>query len=317
MEDYYQILEVSPQANFAEIKSAYRLLCKEYHPDKLPPGTPEKARQYIEERFKLINQAYSTLSNQLERQEYDANFHNVKPPQPKTEPKPSSYTSSSYSDIFDSERLKQVADQLEATKQQIEIQYEIIERQINQSVKRQLQLLGYKQEYLKGETLLSKIGIFALAILNAIAGLWFMGLANANIIFALIGAAWAGYWLIYGIVVVFTYSTLNKRIAKQVKLIREQADLDKHQAKQERDRQLNNFYLTQRQRIDFFKYIPITIISDDYISALSDEDQFYLLQAICERNDREKLNKNLQIAVAVIAQLGILAVLFGLGGNRF
>ena len=81
MEDYYQILEVSPQATFAEIKSAYRLLCKEYHPDKLPPGTPEKARQYIEERFKQINEAYSILSNQLERQEYDAqNSDAVKSP---------------------------------------------------------------------------------------------------------------------------------------------------------------------------------------------------------------------------------------------
>ena len=115
----------------------------------------------------------------------------------------------------------------------------------------------------------------------------------------------------------FTYSTLNKRIAQQIKLIKEQADLDRYQARKERERQLNEFYLAQRQRIDFFKFIPITTTSDDYIAALSDEDQFYLLQAISERNDREKLNKNLQIAVAVVAQLGILAVLFGLSGDRY
>ena len=167
MEDYYQILEVSPQANFAQIKSAYRLLCKEYHPDKLPPGTPQKARQYIEERFKLINQAYSVLSNQLERQEYDAqNSYSVKSPQPPREKK-----SSSFNHVFNSERLKQVADILEATKQEIEIQYEIMEKQIDQSVQQQLQSLGYKQEYLKGETALSKLSIFVIAILNTIAGL--------------------------------------------------------------------------------------------------------------------------------------------------
>ncbi|MFM5901570.1 MAG: DnaJ family molecular chaperone, partial [Dolichospermum sp.] len=60
-EDYYKLLEVSPDATFQEIKAAYRVLCKEYHPDKMPPGTPEKARKYIEERFKQLNEAYSTL----------------------------------------------------------------------------------------------------------------------------------------------------------------------------------------------------------------------------------------------------------------
>ncbi|MFM6223404.1 MAG: J domain-containing protein, partial [Dolichospermum sp.] len=39
-EDYYKLLEVSPDATFQEIKAAYRVLCKEYHPDKMPPGTP-------------------------------------------------------------------------------------------------------------------------------------------------------------------------------------------------------------------------------------------------------------------------------------
>ncbi|MFM6312094.1 MAG: J domain-containing protein, partial [Dolichospermum sp.] len=70
-EDYYKLLEVSPDATFQEIKAAYRVLCKEYHPDKMPPGTPEKARKYIEERFKQLNEAYSTLSNPEERQKYD------------------------------------------------------------------------------------------------------------------------------------------------------------------------------------------------------------------------------------------------------
>jgi DnaJ-class molecular chaperone len=64
MEDYYEILEVSQQATFAEIKTAYRSLCKEYHPDKLPLGTPEKARKHIEERFKQISHAYSVIRNE-------------------------------------------------------------------------------------------------------------------------------------------------------------------------------------------------------------------------------------------------------------
>lgn len=68
MEDYYKILEVTPQASSAEIKAAYRSLCQEYHPDKLPIGTPEKARKHIEERFKQVSEAYSVISNSEMRQ---------------------------------------------------------------------------------------------------------------------------------------------------------------------------------------------------------------------------------------------------------
>lgn len=68
MEDYYKILEVRSQASSAEIKAAYRSLCQEYHPDKLPIGTPEKARKYVEERFKQVNEAYSVIINPEMRQ---------------------------------------------------------------------------------------------------------------------------------------------------------------------------------------------------------------------------------------------------------
>jgi DnaJ-class molecular chaperone len=71
MEDYYKILEVTPQASSTEIKAAYRSLCQEYHPDKLPIGTPEKARKHIEEHFKQVSEAYSVISNPEMRQAYD------------------------------------------------------------------------------------------------------------------------------------------------------------------------------------------------------------------------------------------------------
>ncbi len=328
MEDYYQILEISPQASFAEIKSAYRILCKEYHPDKLPPGTPEKARQYIEERFKQISEAYSVLINEAERQKYDQqNSYGVntsrtsspKPPPPQPE---RNQTYSSVNPVFDTERLKQVAQRLEAQKQEIEIEYKTIEREINQSVREKLQFLGHQpeyltNEYLKGETLAKKITIFVISILNGMAGLWFMGLGNANLFSVIIGGAWAGGWLVYGLIVVFVYSTLNTKIAEQVKFVRDQASLEKYEAKEKKNRLLQDIHLEQRRKIDYFKYIPIITISPDYIAALSDEDQFYLLQAISEREDSHKLNANLKTAVTIIAQLGILAVLFGLRSDRF
>lgn len=53
MKDLYRELELQPNATLEEIKESYRRLAKEYHPDKLHPDTPVKARQYIELRKSL------------------------------------------------------------------------------------------------------------------------------------------------------------------------------------------------------------------------------------------------------------------------
>lgn len=61
MEDYYKILEVSRDASKEEIKKAYRKLAHKHHPDK---GGDE-------EKFKKISEAYSVLSNDKKREQYD------------------------------------------------------------------------------------------------------------------------------------------------------------------------------------------------------------------------------------------------------
>ncbi len=63
--NYYTILEVKSTATFEEIKSAYRILAKKYHPDK---NIGNKA---AEEYFKEIQQAYAILSNPEKRKKYD------------------------------------------------------------------------------------------------------------------------------------------------------------------------------------------------------------------------------------------------------
>jgi len=63
--DYYEILQVSRDASGAEIKKSYRKLAIECHPDK---NQGDKA---AEEKFKLINEAYDTLSKDEKRQIYD------------------------------------------------------------------------------------------------------------------------------------------------------------------------------------------------------------------------------------------------------
>ena len=45
--NYYEILGVDSKATQAEIKSAYRKLVKQYHPD-LHPNDPAAAAKYVE-----------------------------------------------------------------------------------------------------------------------------------------------------------------------------------------------------------------------------------------------------------------------------
>jgi molecular chaperone DnaJ len=62
---YYEILEVSRDADKTTIKKAYRKMAKQYHPDK-NPGDAE-----AEHKFKLCNEAYQCLSDDKQRSIYD------------------------------------------------------------------------------------------------------------------------------------------------------------------------------------------------------------------------------------------------------
>lgn len=60
--DYYQTLGVSKSATKEEIKKAYRKLAHKYHPDK---------KDGDEKKFKEVNEAYSVLSNDQKRAQFD------------------------------------------------------------------------------------------------------------------------------------------------------------------------------------------------------------------------------------------------------
>ena len=63
--DYYKILGVDRKATEADIKSAFRKLALQYHPDRNPDN------KQAEDKFKEINEAYEVLSDPEKRARYD------------------------------------------------------------------------------------------------------------------------------------------------------------------------------------------------------------------------------------------------------
>lgn len=63
---YYDVLEITRKAKQDDVKEAYRLLAKRFHPD-MNIDNPEEA----EERFKEVQEAHATLSDPWKRALYD------------------------------------------------------------------------------------------------------------------------------------------------------------------------------------------------------------------------------------------------------
>lgn len=66
--DYYEILEISPNANTATLERMFRYLAQRYHPDNQDTG--DRAR------FDAIMEAYDTLREAAKRAQYDVKHKN-------------------------------------------------------------------------------------------------------------------------------------------------------------------------------------------------------------------------------------------------
>src|SRR5580658_890316 len=62
--DYYEILQISPNADQETVRRVYRIQAQRFHPDNLETGNAEK--------FRLLADAYEVLSDPRSRAAYDA-----------------------------------------------------------------------------------------------------------------------------------------------------------------------------------------------------------------------------------------------------
>lgn len=68
MTNYYQILGIHPLSDSTQIRAAYKRMAMAYHPDHNPDS------REAEEIFKLVNEAYHTLSDSLKKAHYDSTY---------------------------------------------------------------------------------------------------------------------------------------------------------------------------------------------------------------------------------------------------
>lgn len=68
--DYYEILQISPNADPDTVQRVYRMLAQRYHPDNPESGN--------EDRFREVHEAYVVLSDPVRRASYDAGYDALK-----------------------------------------------------------------------------------------------------------------------------------------------------------------------------------------------------------------------------------------------
>lgn len=112
LKDYYYILGIKQGASVQEIKSAYKKLAVKFHPDK------NDGDKFFEERFKDIQEAYSILSHEMKRQQYDSQLRG------------------SNTEGFDDSILRKYEEELEKKEEEIKRRYQTPEQRAKEELEK-------------------------------------------------------------------------------------------------------------------------------------------------------------------------------------
>jgi DnaJ-domain-containing protein 1 len=69
--NYYQILQLGIDEDAADVRRAYFRLMREYHPDRFMKEQNPETKEQLKEIFRILTQAYETLSDPELKREYD------------------------------------------------------------------------------------------------------------------------------------------------------------------------------------------------------------------------------------------------------
>lgn len=92
--NYYEVLGVPTNATKAEIRSAYFVISKKFHPDVFFGKELGQYKKMMEQVFRAATDAYETLSRRKRRQKYDADNKIVAEPRTSSQPVPPPLTRS-------------------------------------------------------------------------------------------------------------------------------------------------------------------------------------------------------------------------------
>jgi curved DNA-binding protein CbpA len=269
-ESYYEILGVSERCTKEDIKHAYIELCKNYHPDKLPPDTPEGARKFISERMALINEAYNVLKDENKRNQYDGKINlQVANTNYKTYRTSTSTNEKDVNELFNQSILENAQRELEYEENQFERDLRstitTIEKKYSQHLRTIKTHIPGSTDVNDSSTRLEKSIGYGFA---AFIALWLVPLGG---FISFLG--WISL-ITFGILLINAASSPVYRsdYVKEVKA-----------AKAKRDQGLLRFKNGINAKINYFKRIPIDSINYEFIKELLPRDRLLLIKALRQR----------------------------------
>jgi curved DNA-binding protein CbpA len=299
-ESYYDIFGVAENCTKDDIKHAYIELCKNYHPDKLPPNTPEGAKKFISERMVLINEAYEILKDENKRRQYDIKI-NIQVSNPRKDAYRDEYqrndTPTGVNDI------NELFNQALLERALVELEFE--EKQFDNDLKNAL--ISIEKKYSR----------HLRSIKNHISGSIEVNDSSMKLEksiaygFATFVALWivplGGFLSVIGWIFLILFSAFFiKAVSSPV--YRSDYVKEVKTAKAIRDQGLIQFKNTINQRINYFKKIPIYSINYEFVHNLLPRDRLLLVKALKQREDTEKAEKSVQSTIKVAAAMGLLAI---------